>query len=169
MNPQPLSARQAIAQAYVAYREQLLAVFGQAGLAACDCEDLVQEVFVRLLGLDLIVPAQLKSLVFVTAYHLRTDLLRHRAARRKALLNASESTMMAWQEMSVECREIARMEKACCSRLKDMDRQVYTLHRKEGKDAQEIAQILDISPRAAESRLFRARRLVRQQLKRFAL
>lgn len=168
MNHQPTSAHEAIAWAYKRYRDALLAVFAQAGLTACDCEDLVQEVFVKLLKLDLIAPAQLKSLVFVTAYHLRTDFMRRRAARRKALLNAAQNAEQGYQDLSVECREIASMEKACCEGLKTADRQVYTLHRNEGKDTQEIAAILNISPRAAECRLFRARKRVRQQLKCFA-
>ena len=55
--------REIIGQVYEEMRTDIYSIFRQACIPEEDCEDLVQEVFVKVLNLDIIQPESLKALV----------------------------------------------------------------------------------------------------------
>ena len=77
------SNRQMIGNIYQKVRQEIFTIFRQACIAEDTCEDLVQEVFVKILGLDIIIEDQLKGLAVQIAYQKRIDYLRRRACKNK--------------------------------------------------------------------------------------
>ena len=53
------SNRRMIGNAYQQVRQEVFSIFRQACIAEDTCEDLVQEVFVKVLGMDVIIESQL--------------------------------------------------------------------------------------------------------------
>jgi RNA polymerase sigma-70 factor (ECF subfamily) len=132
-------------------------------------EDLVQDLFVKLMGYsDMIVDDTAKSFVFTIAKRMMVDNARHqefvRRATRGYLLEQAQHRF--WQDSeTLECKQIAEMELAKVRTMPPRMAQVYSLTRFEGKTAQELADELHISKRTVEYHLLVARREVRTALK----
>ena len=149
--------RVVIGKIYADVRSELYAIFRQACIAEEECEDLVQEVFVKILGLDIIIEEQLKGLAVTIAYQKRTDYLRHRAYINKVKMDSRGWEMeQSYTNTEAEVNDILNME---------IDSQTYCLSRFEDKTADEIALQLNLSKRAVESRLYRTRMTMRKTLK----
>lgn len=167
MNTIEIENRQAIGEVYSQVRAEIFSIFRQACIAEDTCEDLVQEVFVKLLGLDLIVKDSLKGLAVTIAYQKRTDYLRHRAYIKKMKDNRSGWQMeRSYTNTDAEVNDILNSEMRVIRCLPEKDRKVYQMTRFEEKTADEIALELNLSKRAVESRLYRTRSMVRENIKR---
>lgn len=155
-----------IGRIYTAVRAEIYSIFRQACIAEDTCEDLVQDVFVKILGLDIIIEDQLRGLAVKMAYQKRIDYLRHRA-----YINKMRGALTGWQmehsytNEEAEVADLKRIEMHVVSKMSDLDRQTYELSRFEDKTADEIALDLNLTKRAVESRLFRARIMVRKSVR----
>ena len=155
--------QEAIGRLYEEAGPMLLSIFRKASIPEEDSEDLVQEVFVKLMALDVILVDHLMGLAVTIAYQKRTDWLRHHVyCRRQQRQWRPQATV---EPCELECRQILQAERNVVSRMAACDAWVYTLSRFDGKTPQEITQITDLSLRAVEGRLYRTRKLVRQTLK----
>ena len=158
---------QMIGQTYREARQDIYAIFRQAGIAEDTCEDLVQEVFVKIMGLDVIIASQLKALAVRIAYQKRIDYLRHRA-----YINKVYGDMRGWQmeqtctNSEAEVNDILQVEMKVVRCMSELDGKTYMLSRFEDKTADEIALTLNLTKRAVESRLYRTRNMVRGEVKR---
>lgn len=141
----------------------LLAIFLKANIPEEDAKDLVQEVFVKILTIDIILPEGLKGLAITIAYQKRTDWLRHQAYCRRMMTQMRPQTIVEQHEL--ECQQIEQVEQRVVNRMSDKDAWVYKLSRFDNKSTQEIMQITSFSLRAVEGRLYRTRLLVRRTLK----
>lgn len=168
MNTIEKENRRAVGEVYSQVRAEIFSIFRQVCIAEDICEDLVQEVFVKLLGLDLIVKDTLKGLAVTIAYQKRTDYLRHRAY----INNKMKNDMSAWEmersytNTEAEVNDILNSEMKVIRCMSEKDRKVYQMTRFEEKTADEIALELNLSKRAVESRLYRTRTMVRDNIKR---
>ena len=54
--------RQIIGETYKKVRQELFSIFRQACIDVDTCEDLVQDVFLKIMGLDIIIEDQLKGM-----------------------------------------------------------------------------------------------------------
>jgi RNA polymerase sigma factor (sigma-70 family) len=157
--------RQIIGETYTRIRQEIFSIFRQACIAEDDCEDLVQEVFLKIMGLDIIIEDQLKGMAVKMAYQKRIDYLRHRACKNKV------HDDLAWQlERSYTCEEaevhdIMHIEMKAIKCMSDKDAEVYQMTRFEEKTAEEIALELQMTRRAVESRIYRTRIMVRHQVR----
>ena len=155
-----------IGRIYTAVRAEIYSIFRQACIAEDTCEDLVQDVFVKILGLDIIIEDQLRGLAVKMAYQKRIDYLRHRA-----YINKMRGDLTGWQmehsytNEEAEVADLKRIEMHVVSQMSELDRQTYELSRFEDKTADEIALDLNLTKRAVESRLFRARIMVRKSVR----
>lgn len=160
------SNRQIIGQTYQEVRTQLFSIFRQVCIAEDTCEDLVQEVFVKILGLDIIIAEQLKALAVTIAYQKRTDYLRHRA-----YINKVKDDMAGWEmersytNQEAELSDIQQVEMKVIRCMSELDSKTYMMSRFEDKTAEEIALELNLSKRAVESRLYRTRIAVRENVR----
>lgn len=158
--------RVVIGKIYADVRSELYAIFRQACIAEEECEDLVQEVFVKILGLDIIIEEQLKGLAVTIAYQKRTDYLRHRAYINKVKMDSRGWEMeQSYTNTEAEVNDILNMEMRVINCMSELDSQTYCLSRFEDKTADEIALQLNLSKRAVESRLYRTRMTMRKTLK----
>jgi len=157
--------KQLIAQLYEETREQIFLIFRQVGIEEEGCWDKVQDVFVRLLNVDLIVPNLAKGLAVTIAYNMRTDYLRHLYIVRESHKVHPELFMEGIASNHYEAKELQELELKAVDALSEQDAQVYTLTRFDGKTPEEIGQITGLSKRAVESRLYRSRIFVRETLR----
>ena len=93
--------RQIIGKIYQKIRHEIYSIFRQACIAEDTCDDMVQDVFEKILGLDIIIEDQLKGLAVQIAYQKRTDYLRHRA-----LINKVHNDSLWRMEQTVDSRNI---------------------------------------------------------------
>lgn len=153
-------------KAFACYREEVLSVFLQYGICNEDAEDLLQNVFLKLLGVDIVYEDSLKALVMITAMNLRKDYCRKQAFRHRSMAAMDEPGVYEYScEHEVMAADIESMEQSIVSnRLNDINATIYSLSRHEGLSAKEIALRLELDVRAVESRLYYSRKLVRGEM-----
>lgn len=158
--------REIIGQVYEEMRTDIYSIFRQACIPEEDCEDLVQEVFVKVLNLDIIQPESLKALVARMAYQKRTDYFRH-----LYYINKVHADLQGWAmdssyvNTNAEVNDILHIEMKAIHCMSDLDRKTYELSRFDDKTSDEIALTLNLTKKAVDSRLYRMRLLVRKTLK----
>ena len=158
--------QQIIGQIYQETRTELFSIFRQACIAEDTCEDLVQDVFIKILSLDVIIVPQLKALAVNIAYNKRIDYLRH-----KSFIDKVKNDMVDWHmekgytNQELEINEILNAEMKVIHCMSKLDEKAYCLSRFDEKTADEIAMTLNLSKRAVESRLYRTRKMVRENLR----
>ena len=158
--------REIIGQTYLKVRQEIFSIFRQACIDEDTCDDLVQDVFMKIMGLDVILEDHLKGMAVTMAYQKRTDYLRRRACMKKV------HDDLGWQmERSYSCEEaevndIVRVELKAVSRMSETDGKIYRMTRFEEKTADEIVLETGLSKRAVESRIYRTRMMVRDSVRR---
>ena len=157
--------RQVIGQTYQQVRTEIFTIFRQACIAEDTCEDLVQEVFMKIMGLDVIIPEQLKGMAVKIAYQKRIDYLRRRAIINKVHDNLAWQMEGSYANTDAEVNDILRIEQKTISAMSEKDAQVYCMTRFEEKTADEIVLETGLSKRAVESRIYRTRIQVRNNVR----
>ena len=138
-----------------------------------DAYDLLQETFVRLYQkIDLYKPEhRFKPWLYQIAINLCRDHLRHRALRRLLWLSDENlpevSTDMPTPEQEVSSkREYQRVQQAI-DRLPIKLRTAFILFAVEGQSLLECADILGVTPKTIETRVYRARKILSDRLENF--
>jgi RNA polymerase sigma factor (sigma-70 family) len=156
-----------IANLYRNIRGEVYAIFRSKGIVEEDCQDLVQDVFLKMLGVDMLDESHVKGFAISIAYNLRCDYLRHKFFVGKVISDQStvnDLVCSSYFDDTLEVRDLRRIEKTIVSRMSELDRKTYVLSRFEDKKAQEIALTLQLTCRSVESRLYRTRLKVRQSM-----
>ena len=157
--------RQVIGQTYQQVRTEIFTIFRQACIAEDTCEDLVQEVFMKIMGLDVIIPEQLKGMAVKIAYQKRIDYLRRRAIINKVHDNLAWQMERSYANTDAEVNDILRIEQKTISAMSEKDARIYCMTRFEEKTADEIVLETGLSKRAVESRIYRTRIQVRNNVR----
>ena len=161
-----MNNNQLISNYYAAHRDELLSFIAVRITNAVEAEDLVQDIFLRLLrGHHLITPDTLPALIYTMARHAVSDYYRRRRIyeeyehyiKRSDCTSEIESLISARQLMERMERSLARLPQACC--------EIYRLHIYDGMKVSDIAQELSLPYKQVENRLGQARKAVRQQLR----
>ena len=166
-----MNNNQLLSNYYSMHRDELVSFIAVRTLDAIEAEDIVQDIFLRLLhGQQLITPQTLPALIYTMARHAVSDYYRRRRVceeyehylRPSALspqpsVDDTESIFSAQQLMERMERSLARLPKACC--------EIYRLHIYDGMKVSDIAQELSLPYKQVENRLGQARKAVRQQLR----
>ena len=136
----------------------------------CLAEDIVQNVFLRLLTSDkLISEVTLPALVFAMTRNLVYDYYRHHTAVEQyehyikgvcSELTSDESILSAREVMEQLEQGLARLPENC--------REIYRLHIYDGLKVNEISQQLGEGYKSVEHRLGAARKAMRHYLRRYA-
>ena len=167
MTPTETNKSKAIANAYIEMRAQLLAIFRQVRMPEADCEDMVQEVFVKLLGVETLQTETVNAIVTTIAFRLRIDYLRRRAFLHRLYKDTPRAEIyepMGYSNNTCELRELISIEQNAIARLRPENQRIYRLSRFDNKTNDEIADIMSMSYRSVESRLYRSRLFVREQV-----
>jgi RNA polymerase sigma-70 factor (ECF subfamily) len=129
-------------------------------------KDKVQEAFIKLWqNCENIPPDKAKSFVFTTANNLMLNeaahqkvVLKHQQTKPKMYTNENPEFLMQ------EAQYNDKLQKAL-SNLTEAQREAFLMNRVEGKRFKEIAEILDISTKAVEKRIYGALEKLRKDIK----
>ena len=164
-HPADDSKSRMIGKIYQDVRMEIFSIFRQACISEETCEDLVQEVFMKVLSLDVILEEHLKALVVTIAYQKRTDYLRHRAYINKVKNEWLWRMEQSYTNTMCETKDLMNAEMKVIRCMSEKDACVYKLMRFEEKTADEIVMETGLSKRAVESRIYRTRNMVRDNLR----
>ena len=157
-----------ITEYYISHRDELLA-FVSSRLGESDfAEDIVQNVFLKLLTTDkMISEVTLPSLVYTIARNLITDYYR-RHTNYEEYEHYIKSQGIRSQESVFSVREITERLERALARLPENCREIYRMHIYGGMKVSEISQELGEGYKSVEHRLGFARKAMRQYLWRYA-
>ena len=155
---------------YIAHRDELLAYAVSRLGDSCLAEDIVQNVFLRLLTSDKVISeVTLPALVFAMTRNQVYDYFRHHTAVEQyehyikgvwSELTTDESILSAREVMEQLERGLARLPENC--------REIYRLHIYDGMKVGEISRELGEGYKSVEHRLGAARKAIRQYLQKYA-
>lgn len=158
-----------IAAYYAEHYDEIMSFVASRLLQSAETEDIVQNVFLRLLQIDkMITPTTLPCLVYTVARNLVIDYW-----RRKKCWEEYEHFICKgdWQTQYVDdvesvysAREVEMFLEKSMARLSDKQSRVIRMNIFEGMQVGEIAQVLDINYKIAEYRLGAARKAVRNYM-----
>jgi RNA polymerase sigma-70 factor (ECF subfamily) len=160
-----------ISNYYSLHRDEVVSFIAVRIADADEAEDIVQDIFLRLLrGHQLTTPQTLPALIYTMARNAVSDHYRRRHVYEEyehfiqtsdiSLQTAdddTESIFSASQIIERMERTLARLPEACCN--------IYRLHIYDGMKVSDIAQQLALPYKQVENRLGQARKAVRQQLR----
>ena len=132
---------------------------------AAEADDVAQEVFVRVYqNIRKFRPstARFSTWLFQIARNAAIDHLRKRARRQEQPLDNVARAATASRE--VEANEISGRIAAAVAELPEDQRTAFVLAEYHGKSYAEIAAIMSCSEKSAESRLYRSKQFLRNQL-----
>ena len=174
-----MSNDQLISSYYIAHRDELLA-FVSCRLGGSDeAEDIVQNVFLRLLTSNkMITEITLPALIYTIARHLISDYYRrhtvYEAYERQVRLTVEslQFTVYSLQSTDVEsvfsAKEITEQLERGLARVPENCREVYRMHIYGGMKVSEISQTLGDGYKSGENRLGIARKAMRHYLRFYA-
>ena len=152
---------------YVTHRDELLAYVSSRLGNSVEAEDLVQNVFLRLLTSDkMITDITLPALVYTIARNLIADYYRRRThfeVYEHYLKNTDSIDESAESILSI--RDITEQLERGLARVPENCREIYRLHVYGGMKVAEISEHLGEGYKSVEHRLGTARKLVRQRLR----
>ena len=152
---------------YVTHRDELLAYVSSRLGNSVEAEDLVQNVFLRLLTSDkMITDITLPALVYTIARNLIADYYRRRThfeVYEHYLKNTDSIYESAESILSI--RDITEQLERGLARVPENCREIYRLHVYGGMKVAEISEHLGEGYKSVEHRLGTARKLVRQRLR----
>ena len=122
-----------------------------------DAEDLMQDVFLRLLEYKgEIVAESVGNLAFAIASHVVNDYLRHHYVKSAvhSQLTVSQSGVTNETENTIIGRDMQRLERLQLTAMPRQRRLIYMMRIHQGKTTKEIAESLNISPRTAENHFY---------------
>ena len=155
---------------YVTHRDELLAYVSSRLGNSVEAEDLVQNVFLRLLTSDrMITDITLPALVYTIARNLIADFYRRRTHfedYEHYLKNNDSIDESAESILSI--RDITKQLERGLARVPENCREIYRLHVYGGMKVAEISERLGVSYKRVEHRLGAARKSVRQHLRSIA-
>ncbi|TCM16481.1 RNA polymerase sigma-70 factor (ECF subfamily) [Novosphingobium sp. PhB165] len=143
------------------FRQSLLRHFGRRFSETCELEDMVQEVFVRLIRRGGVASLEnLQAYVFETASSVLNDRLRRMRTRHETAHEPFDADLHANVDFSPEDvllgKERLARATAALLELPERTRVIFVLRRLEGMRFQDIASRLGISVSAVEKHMQRA-------------
>ena len=155
---------------YTDHRDELLAFVSSRLGGSEESEDIVQNVFLRLLTTDkMITEVTLPALVYTITRNLITDYYRRRhtyEAFEHFIKGSSEEDDS--MESVFSARELTELLERGLVRVPENCREIYRLHINGGMKVSEISQTLGEGYKSVEHRLGTARKAVRQYLRKYA-
>jgi RNA polymerase sigma-70 factor (ECF subfamily) len=156
---------------YIAHRDELLAYVSSRLGDSCLAEDIVQDVFLKLLTTDkMISEVTMPALVYTVTRNLVTSYFRRRSHHEEFehVIRHSGSLEATSTESVFSAREIMERLEHGLARLPESSREIYRLHVYDDMKVSEISQQLNEGYKSVENRLGAARKAIRQYLKMYA-
>ncbi len=129
-------------------------------------KDKVQEAFVKLWeNCAKVTPDKAKSFVFTTANNLMLNEAAHQKVILKYQATKPKSHTNETPEFLMQENEYHKKLQLALANLTDAQREAFLMNRVEGKRFKEIAELLDISTKAVEKRIYGALEKLRKDIK----
>ena len=155
---------------YTEHRDELLAFVSSRLGGSVESEDIVQNIFVRLLTTDkMITEVTLPALVYTMARNLITDYYRRRHTYEEFehfIKGSSEEDDS--MESVISAKELMELLERGLAKVPENCHEIYRLHIYGGMKVSEISQALGEGYKSVEHRLGSARKAVRQYLRKYA-
>ena len=131
-------------------------------------EDMVQDVFMKVMDLDVLTQETARSLVFTIAKRMIIDDARHKVFVRQQEKKLRE-TQPLYDSFSVakkmEHDELASMEQYILNHMAPKRAEVYKMYRHEELSSQEIAHKLSLSKRTVETHIYLLTKQMREEMR----
>lgn len=131
-------------------------------------EDMIQDLFIKVMSVDVISVETARNLVFVIAKRMIIDDARHKAYVRQQE-KALRQSLSLYDDFSVAKKiahdEIAAMESSFLNRMAPKRAEVYKMYRHDELTAQEIAEKLNLSKRTVETHIYLSTKQMREQMR----
>lgn len=128
--------------------------------------DKVQEAFIKLWNnCSNIPPSKAKSYLFTVGNNMMLNEVKHQKVKLQYQQIPTQDRDHYDPEFLLEEKQYLEKYKKALSKLSDGQREVFLLNRIEGKRHKEIAELLDISRKAVEKRLYSALEKLRRDIK----
>lgn len=129
-------------------------------------KDKVQEAFIKLWqNCSKVSPDKAKSFLFTTANNLMLNAVAHQNVVLKYEKRPQKTATIESPEFLLEEKEYHEKLQKALSNLTDAQRVAFLMNRVEGKRFKEIAQLLNISTKAVEKRIYGALKKLREDIK----
>ena len=155
---------------YIAHRDELLAYAVSRLGDSRQAEDIVQDVFLRLLTSDkMLSEVTLPALVFAMTRNLVYDYFRHHTAvEQYEHYIKGVCSELTIDESILSAREVMEQLEQGLARLPENCREIYRMHIYDGMKVGEISRELGEGYKSVEHRLGSARKAMRQYLRKYA-
>lgn len=131
-------------------------------------EDMIQDLFIKVMSFDVITNDTARSLIFVMAKRMIVDDARHKSFIRQQEKNLRQSLSL-YDDFSVSKKiahdELAVMETKVLNSMAPKRAEVYKMYRHDELTAQEIADKLNLSKRTVETHIYLSTKQMREQLR----
>ena len=152
---------------YRTFSQDVLSYFMSYTHDLMAAEDLLHDLFLKLMKLDVVSLATAKSLLFVMASRMITDHARHRAYVRQYHKYArieNSDTVISNVENQIDANRLRLLESQCLSEMKETSATIYRMKFHEERSAKEIALFLGMNQRTVEGHIYQSRKLMQQRL-----
>lgn len=128
-------------------------------------QDKVQEAFIKLWqNCNKIEPSKAKSYLFTTANNLMLNAVAHQKVVLKYSKQPQKHSTNETPEFVLQEKEYHQKIQQSISNLTEAQRVAFLMNRVEGKRFKEIAELLDISVKAVEKRIYGALKKLREDI-----
>ncbi|WP_179005357.1 RNA polymerase sigma factor [Winogradskyella forsetii] len=128
-------------------------------------QDQVQEAFIKLWqNCGKIAPAKAKSYLFTTANNLMLNVVAHQKVVLKYSKKPQKHSTNETPEFVLQEKEYHQKLQNAIGNLTEAQRVAFLMNRIEGKRFKEIAELLDISVKAVEKRIYGALKKLREEV-----
>ena len=128
-------------------------------------KDKVQEAFIKLWqNCSKVSPDKAKSFLFTTANNLMLNAVAHQKVVLKYEKRPQKTATIESPEFLLEEKEYHEKLQKALSNLTEAQRVAFLMNRVEGKRFKEIAELLDISTKAVEKRIYGALKKLREDI-----
>jgi|GEM_PF-1082083 RNA polymerase sigma-70 factor (ECF subfamily) len=159
--------RDVVANLYTRYYTDLRQYFVSYTHDMMAAEDMVQNLFVKVMDLDVIVMETAGNILFTMAHNMVIDDVRHKAYVRQAherLYDRMERQTTA-EVRRVEQRDLLQLADRRLGQMSDKRARVFRMFRYDGLSAKEIAQELNINVRTVETDIYLSTKDVKTYLR----
>lgn len=162
-----LKNRELISQMYKEHAEDVKRYLLSYTHDLMKAEDMLHDLFIKVMHLDLIAPETTRSLLLTMARRMMIDDARHQAFIRKQtehLIHSAERLEQSSCAM-IEATTLMQMEQKRLLQMPEKRANVYRLYRQEGMTTDQIAQQLNLSKRTVESHIYHSTQEMRSYMK----
>ncbi|MGI6231856.1 MAG: RNA polymerase sigma factor [Prevotella sp.] len=160
--------QQTIGHLYEVLRSDLQKYFFAAVHNTQDAEDMVQDLFIKVLGLDIMVEETARQVIFVMARRMIIDHYRHRQIVRDSwdrIFQQESQYITPSPERRIEAADLLHLEQQHTFGMPYKRALVYHLYHHENMSTEEISVEMGLSRRTVESHIYTATKEMRHYLR----